>query len=52
MSEFAHIHLGRPLRRKGQTVAERLRAAYDDLCARKTKRKMTRGPGNGEVEQR
>jgi hypothetical protein len=32
MSELAHIHdLGRPLRRKGQTVAERLQAAYDDL---------------------
>lgn len=35
MSELAHAHLGRPLRRKGPTVAERLQAAYDDLCARK-----------------
>lgn len=41
MSELGHVHLGRPLRRKGQTVAERLQAAYDDLCAQKTKRKMT-----------
>jgi DNA-binding HxlR family transcriptional regulator len=41
MSELAHVHLGRPLRRKGPTVAERLQAAYDDLRARKTKRKTT-----------
>lgn len=41
MSELAHVHLGCPLRRKGPTVAERLQAAYDDLCARRKKRKMT-----------
>lgn len=41
MAELAHVHLGRPLRRNGPSVAERLQAAYDDLCARKTKRKMT-----------
>lgn len=41
MSELAHVHLGRPLRRKGPNVAERLQAAYDDLCARKKTRKVT-----------
>jgi DNA-binding HxlR family transcriptional regulator len=40
MSELAHVHLGRPLGRKGATVAERLQAAYDALCARNKKRKM------------
>jgi len=40
-SELAHIHLGRPSRRKGPTVAERLQAAYDALCVRKTRRRNT-----------
>ena len=39
MAELAQAHLGRPVRRKGPTVAERLQAAYDALNARKTKRK-------------
>jgi hypothetical protein len=33
--------LGRPVRRKGLSVAEQLQAAYDDLRARKGKRKTT-----------
>jgi DNA-binding HxlR family transcriptional regulator len=39
MSELAHTHLGRPNRQKGPTVAEHLQAAYEALCARRTKRK-------------
>ena len=39
MAELGQAHLGRPVRRKGPTVAERLQAAYDALRARKTKRK-------------
>jgi hypothetical protein len=39
MSELAHAHLGRPHRQKGPSVAERLQAAYDALCARRTRRK-------------
>jgi DNA-binding HxlR family transcriptional regulator len=39
MAELGHAHLGRPVRRKGPTVAERLQTAYDALRARKAKRK-------------
>jgi hypothetical protein len=39
MAEFAHAHLGRPIRRKGPSVAERLQAAYEALCAQRTRRK-------------
>lgn len=39
MSELAGTHLGRPSRLKGPTVAERLQAAYDALCAQQTRRK-------------
>jgi DNA-binding HxlR family transcriptional regulator len=39
MSELAHAHLGRPHRRKGPSVAERLQAAYDALCAQRTRGK-------------
>ena len=35
MSELAHTHLGRPHRQKGPTVAEQLRAAYENLRARR-----------------
>ena len=38
MAELAQAHLGRPVGRKGPTVAERLQASYDSLRARKTKR--------------
>jgi DNA-binding HxlR family transcriptional regulator len=41
MSELTRTHLGRPNRQKGPSVAERLQAAYDDLCTRKRKRKAS-----------
>jgi hypothetical protein len=41
MSELAHVHLGHPARRKGLSVAEQLQAAYEELRARKTRRKPT-----------
>ena len=39
MAELAHAHLGRPNHRKGPTVAERLQAAYDELCGQRTRSK-------------
>lgn len=39
MSELAHVHLGRPNRQKGPTVAQQLQAAYDALCAQRKSRK-------------
>jgi DNA-binding HxlR family transcriptional regulator len=36
MSELQHVHLGRPLRRKGPTVGQQLQAAYEAVCARRT----------------
>lgn len=39
MSELAHVHAGRPLRKKGPSVGEQLQAAYDALCAQRAKRK-------------
>jgi DNA-binding HxlR family transcriptional regulator len=39
MSELARAHRGRPLGLKGPTVAERLQAAYDAVCARRARRK-------------
>jgi DNA-binding HxlR family transcriptional regulator len=39
MSELAHVHLGRPRRKKGPTVAQQLQAAYDAVCAQRTRRK-------------
>jgi len=41
MSELAHAHLGRPNRQKGPSVAQKLQAAYDALCARRARRKKT-----------
>jgi DNA-binding HxlR family transcriptional regulator len=39
MSELAHAHMGRPNRQKGPSVAQQLQAAYDAVCARRTRRK-------------
>jgi DNA-binding HxlR family transcriptional regulator len=39
MSELAHDHLGRPIRRKGPSVAQQLQAAYDAVCAQRARRK-------------
>ena len=41
MSELAHAHLGRPNRQKGLSVAQKLQAAYDALCAQRARRKKT-----------
>ena len=41
MSELAHAHLGRPNRQNGPSVAQKLQAAYDALCARRARRKKT-----------
>ena len=39
MSELAHTHLGRRNRRKGPSVAQQLQAAYDAVCAQRSRRK-------------
>ncbi len=39
MAELAHAHLGRRIRQKGPSVAERLQAAYEALRARRTRRR-------------
>jgi DNA-binding HxlR family transcriptional regulator len=41
MSELAHAHLGRPNRQKGPSVAQKLQAAYNALCAQRARRKKT-----------
>jgi predicted RNA polymerase sigma factor len=40
MSELAHTYLGRPNRQKGPSVPQQLQAAYDAVCAQRTRRKV------------
>lgn len=39
MAELREAHLGAPARREGPTVAERLQAAYEAICARRAARR-------------
>ena len=39
MSELAHTHLGRPNRQKRPSVPQQLQAAYEAVCAQRTRRK-------------